>query len=46
MPLGLSDGVRVKKNIKKNQIITMDLVEVEYDKNVKLAREYQYNLLD
>ena len=46
VPLGLSDGARVKKNIKKNQLITMDLVEVEYDKNIKLAREYQYNLLD
>ncbi len=46
VPLGLSDGARVKKNIKKNQLITMDLVEIEYDKNIKLAREYQYNLLD
>ena len=46
LPLGLSAGARVKKNIKKNEIITMDKVETSYDDEIKVARNYQYSLLD
>ena len=46
LPLGLSDGARVKELIKKNEIITMDKVEVDYSSEITVARDYQYKLLE
>jgi predicted homoserine dehydrogenase-like protein len=45
LPLGLSDGAIVKRNIKKDQVITLDDVELNLPKEVTKAREYQYNLI-
>jgi len=45
LALGLSDGAIVKRNIKKDQIITLDDVELNLPKEVIKAREYQYNLI-
>ena len=45
LALGLSDGAIVKKEIKKDQVITLDDVELNLPKEVTKAREYQYNLI-
>jgi predicted homoserine dehydrogenase-like protein len=45
LPLGLSDGAILKKDIKKDELITLDDVTLDLPKEVKDAREYQYNLL-
>src|SRR6056300_1278615 len=45
LALGLSDGAIVKRNIKKDQVITLDDVELNLPKEVTKAREYQYNLI-
>src|SRR5210317_2184975 len=44
LALGLSDGAIVKRNIKKDQVITLDDVELNLPKEVTKARNYQYNL--
>ncbi|MBF95813.1 MAG: hypothetical protein CFH34_01308 [Alphaproteobacteria bacterium MarineAlpha9_Bin4] len=46
LPIGLSDGAKVKENIKKNELITIDKVDLEISREIQLAREYQFNLLD
>jgi predicted homoserine dehydrogenase-like protein len=45
LPLGLTDRAILKKNIKKDQIISLDDVELEIPDEVLIARNYQYNLL-
>jgi predicted homoserine dehydrogenase-like protein len=45
LPLGLTDGALVKKDIKKDQIITLNDVELNLPKEVTEAREYQYKLV-
>jgi predicted homoserine dehydrogenase-like protein len=45
LALGLSDGAIVKKSIKKDQVITLNDVELNLPKDVLEAREYQYNLI-
>ena len=46
LPLGLSDGAIIKQNIKKDQVIKIDDVELNLPKEVNEARNYQYNLLN
>ena len=43
LPLGLTDGALIKKDIKKDQIITLNDVELNLPKEVIDAREYQYH---
>ena len=45
LPLGLSGGAVAKKNIKKDDLIYMDDVEIKWNKEVLKAREYQKNLI-
>ncbi len=45
LPLGLSDGAIMKKNIKKDEIITLNDVELNIPNEVLKARDYQYNLV-
>ena len=45
LPLGLSDRAILKKNIKKDNIIKFDDVELDLPKEVVEAREYQSNLI-
>ena len=45
LPLGLTDGAILKKNINKDQIIKIDDVQLNLPNQVKEAREYQYNLI-
>ena len=45
LPLGLTDGAIVKKNIKKDELIKLSEVELHLPKEVIEAREYQYNLI-
>jgi predicted homoserine dehydrogenase-like protein len=45
LALGLSDGAILKKNIKKDQVITLSDVELNLPDEVLKAREYQYNLI-
>jgi predicted homoserine dehydrogenase-like protein len=46
LPLGLSDGAIIKRDIKKNELITLDDVEIDLPEAIKEAREYQYNLIN
>ena len=46
LPLGLSDGAILKKDIKKDKIISLDDIELSLPKTVLDAREYQYNLIN
>jgi predicted homoserine dehydrogenase-like protein len=43
--LGLSDRAIVKKHIKKDEVITLNDVELNLPDEVLKAREYQYNLI-
>jgi len=45
LPLGLTDNAILKKNIKKNEIIRIDDVDLHLPKEVIEARDYQYNLI-
>jgi predicted homoserine dehydrogenase-like protein len=45
LPLGLSDGAIIKKNIKKDNIISLNDVELNLPDEVMKAREYQYKLI-
>ncbi|MEK9680971.1 MAG: Gfo/Idh/MocA family oxidoreductase [Pelagibacteraceae bacterium] len=46
LPLGLSDGAILKKDIKKDDIIKLSDVELDLPESVIKAREYQYNLIN
>ena len=45
LPLGLTDGAEVIKNIKKDEVIKISDVTLNLPKEVTQAREYQYNLI-
>jgi predicted homoserine dehydrogenase-like protein len=45
LPLGLSGGAKAKRNIKKNDFLSMNDVEIIWNKYVKAARKYQTELL-
>jgi predicted homoserine dehydrogenase-like protein len=45
LPLGLTDNAILKKNIKKDQIIKIEDVDLNLPKEVIDARDYQYNLI-
>ncbi len=45
LPLGLTDGAEVIKNIKKDEVIKISDVKLDLPKEVIKAREYQYNLI-
>ena len=46
LPLGLSDGARIKKSIKKDEFIKIDDVEIDWNQEVLKAREYQIKILN
>jgi homoserine dehydrogenase len=46
LPLGLSDGAKTKKSIKKDEFIKIDDVEVSWKQEVLKAREYQTKILN
>jgi len=46
LPLGLSDGARTKKSIKKDEFIKIDDVEINWKQEVLKAREYQTKILN
>ena len=45
LPLGLTDGAIVKKNINKDQSIKLNDVELNLPQEVVKARQYQYDLI-
>ena len=46
LPLGLSDGVKTKRSIKKDEFIKIDDVEINWNQEVLKAREYQIKILN
>jgi len=46
LPLGLSDGAKTKKSIKKDEFIKIDDVEISWKQEVLKAREYQIKVLN
>ncbi len=45
LPLGLTDNAKLKKNIRKDEVIKIEDVELNLPKEVIEARNYQYNLI-
>ena len=45
LPLGLTDKAILKKDIKKDEVVKLDDVELNLPTEVIQAREYQYNLI-
>ena len=45
LPLGLTDNAIIKRDIKKDDVIKLDDVELNLPKEVVEARDYQYNLI-
>ena len=45
LPLGLTDGAIIKKEIKKDQYIKLDDVEINWKEEVLTARKYQNELI-
>ena len=45
LPLGLTDGAILKKEIKKDQYIKLDDVEINWKDEVLTARKYQNKLI-
>ena len=45
LPLGLTDGAEIIKNIKKDQVIKISDVKLNLPEEVSKASEYQYNLI-
>ena len=45
LPLGLTDNAILKKDIKKDEVIKIEDVELKLPKEVLDARDYQYNLI-
>jgi len=46
LPLGLSDGTKTKKSIKKDEFIKIDDVDISWKQEVLKAREYQTKILN
>ena len=46
LPLGLTDGARTKKSIKKDEFIYIEDVEINWNQEVLKAREYQIKNLN
>ena len=46
LPLGLTDGAKIKKSIKKDEYIKIDDVEINWKQEVLQARKYQINILN
>ena len=44
MPMGYTDNAILKKDIKKDDFIFLDDVELNLPKQIIEAREYQFNL--
>lgn len=44
LPLGLTDNAILKKDIKKDEIIKIEDVEMDLPTEIMVARDYQYNL--
>ena len=44
LPLGLTDNAILKKDIKKDEIIKIEDVEMNLPSEIMIARDYQYNL--
>ncbi len=45
LPLGLSDGATIKKEIKKDNFINISDVNINWNPEVLKARNYQTNLI-
>ena len=45
LPMGYTDNAILKKDITKDQFITLDDVELNLQKEIFEARDYQYNLI-
>jgi len=46
LPLGLSDGAKTIRSIKKDEFIKIDDVEINWNQEVLKARKYQINILN
>ena len=46
LPLGLTDGAKTKRTIKKDEFIKIDDVEINWKQEVLQARKYQINILN
>jgi len=46
LPLGLSDGAKTKRSIKKDEFVKIDDVEINWNQIVLQARKYQINILN
>ena len=46
LPLGLSDGATIKKEIKKDDFIKISDVNINWNSEVLKARNYQVNLIE
>ena len=46
LPLGLTDNAILKRDISKDEVITLDDVDLNLPSEVVEARNYQYNLLN
>ena len=46
LPLGLTDGAKIKRTIKKDEFIKIDDVEINWNQIVLQARKYQINILN
>ena len=46
LPLGLTDGAKTKKSVKKDEYIKIDDVEINWTQEVLQARKYQINILN
>ena len=45
LPMGYTDNATLKKDIKKDEFISLDDVELNLQKEIIEAREYQFNLI-
>ena len=46
LPLGLTDNAVLKRDINKDDIISLNDVELNLPQEVVKAREYQYNIIN
>ena len=45
LPLGITDGAKIKRKIRKDEYIKLEDVEINWKKEVLTAREYQKSLI-